>query len=78
MPRLKQAYNRHEALQKSIYGAMCIQDKKVTDLAAQVGKDPRTVAGKIKNPDRMTLGELRQLCQALGIPVEEVREAIKF
>lgn len=78
MPKLKQPYNRHEALQKAIYGAMGVQGKTMADLGVTFGRDPRTVASKIKNPDKMTLGDLRRLCGALGIPVEDARAAIKF
>lgn len=78
MPRLKRPYNRHEDLQRAIYGAMGVQGKTVTDLAATFHKDPRTVAAKIKDPDKMTLGDLRRLCGTLGIPVDAVREMIKF
>lgn len=79
MPRLKRPYNRHEALQKAIYGAMGLQGKSYEDLAPAMNvKSRQTVAAKIKDPDKMTLGDLRRLCGALGISVEEVREVIKF
>ena len=29
-------------------------------------------------PEKMTLGELRSLGRALGIPIEELREAIRY
>lgn len=31
---------------------------------------------RLKNPDELTRGEIRQLCRALGIPVEEARAVV--
>ena len=78
MPRVKQAYNRHADLQKAIYGAMGLREETLTELAQRMGKDPRTVTKKIRDPDLMTLGDLRRICSLLNIPVEDARAAIKF
>ena len=79
MPKLKRPYNRHEDLQRAIYGAMGIMGKTFDDLTGPMQvKSRQTVAAKVKNPDKMTLGDFRRLCGALGIPAEQARELIKF
>ena len=37
-----------------------------------------TVARRKANPEDLTLGELRRLGRALGIPIEELRAAIRY
>lgn len=78
MPRLKRAVNRHDALRKAIHGSMDLLERTYTDLAPVMGCTRQTVSSKIRDPDKMTLGEFRKLCLALGIPVEEARELIRF
>ncbi len=79
MPKLRRPYNRHEDLQRTIYGAMGYQDKTMEDMARVLGvKSRQTAASKIRNPEKMTLGDLRRLCLDLGIPAEEARALIKF
>ena len=79
MPKLKQPYNRHDELQRTIYGAMGVMGKTFEDLTGPMNvKSRQTVAAKVRDPEKMTLGDLRRLCGALGIPVEQARQLIKF
>lgn len=79
MPKLKRPYNRYEDLQRAIYGAMGVLGKTFEDLTGPMNvKSRQTVAAKVKDPEKMTLGDLRRLCGALGIPAEEARQFIKF
>lgn len=79
MPKMKRNYNRHEDLQRAIYGAMGLLGTTYEDLTGPMQvKSRQTVAARIKDPDKMTLGDLRRLCAALGIPAEEARTYIKF
>lgn len=38
----------------------------------------QTLANRKKNPEDFTLGELRRLGRALNIPIEELRQAIRY
>lgn len=48
------------------------------DVGRVLGCTRPTVAVKLKEPERMTLAELRMIQRGLNIPAEEIRAAIKF
>lgn len=54
------------------YGLNCVV------LAKVLGCCPATASLKLKEPDRITLADLRQVCRSGYIPAEEIRAAIKF
>ena len=47
-------------------------------LAEIIGCSRETVKKKLDNPEQFRLGELKKISQAVQIPIEEVREAIKL
>lgn len=52
---------------------------KQEDIAQIIGKTPNTVYSRLKGSMReWRYGELLDLCKALDIPIEELRNAIKY
>lgn len=48
------------------------------ELGAIIGKGAQTASERLKNPDTLTLGELKRLARKLHIPVEDIRAAIEL
>ena len=47
-------------------------------LAEIIGCSRETIRKRLTNPEQFTLGDLKKISQAVQIPIEEVREAIKL
>lgn len=72
MPRLKERpipYQRMQMLLKS-YGMNGSQ------LAPIIGCSPPTARAKILDPRRLTLGDLAVISKVVGIPWDEIRQAM--
>jgi len=48
------------------------------DISHILGCSVPTAAVKMKEPERLTLAELRMIQRGLNIPADEIRTAIKF
>ena len=48
------------------------------ELGTIIGKGAQTASERLKNPDTLTLGELKRLARKLHIPVEDIRAAIEL
>jgi len=48
------------------------------DISHILGCSVHTAAVKMKEPERLTLAELRMIQRGLNIPADEIRTAIKF
>ena len=80
---LKTAANKAEAsnaaLIRLIWGAKAQRGLNDDDLCAFLGGRSRGyVFARKKNPDSLTVGDLRALCVGLGITADELRAAIDF
>ena len=47
-------------------------------LATVIGRSRPTAAERLKEPDQLTLGELKMICLSGGVPADEIKAAIKF
>lgn len=47
-------------------------------LARALGCCEETARMRLKDPARLTLRELRDVCVRLGVPADEIRDAIRF
>ena len=68
----------HERVGRLIAGAAMVRRMSTADLAAKLGKCENTVRQRIRNPGDMTLSELTQLGKILGIPIDDLRFAIRY
>lgn len=68
----------HERVGRLIAGAASVRRISTADLAAKLGKCENTVRARIRNPGDLTLSELTQLGKYLGIPIDELRFAIRY
>ena len=75
MPRLRKPENKYAKLMRVINGYL-IQNK--VKLEDAMGVSRTTAASRRDNPDNFTLGELSKISRSLGIPIEELREAIPY
>ena len=57
---------------KSVKKGLIEKEKKAIDLAARCGTSPKTVYGRYKNPENMTVKELRVYIKFAGITKEDV------
>lgn len=78
MPKLKKPPDRYQKFRVLVRGTMADQRVTQTDVAGWFGCARQTVNYKLRSPDLLTLGELRTLSGKLGIPADEMREAIPF
>lgn len=79
MPKTNIGKKRRDNLKELIIGRKEALGLSNIDLALKVGMSRVTLASKLASPsDCLTIGELKQLCRALDIPIEEARAAIKM
>lgn len=76
MPKLKKTPDRYENLKRLILGSMKVQNIYLEDLARATGLCRQSVSIRLKCPDKLTLSDLRAISAALGIPFDEIRQAI--
>ena len=74
MPYLKKRDEPFAPLRRLLIG----YGLNASHLAPVIGKNENTARERLKNLDKMTLGELRSIALKGHIPVEELREAIRF
>ena len=48
------------------------------EIGEAIGASRQTASRKVKNPDLFTIGELKNICRKLHIPMDEIRETIKL
>ena len=78
MPKLKRRAGPYDAMIIKIQGQRDLLELTYDDLAPAMGASRQTVASRCRDPEKMTLGELRKLTRALSIPAEEMRALIPF
>ena len=76
MPRLKRQATRYDGLQCLIYGSMNRDGVTMEQLDRYMGCTRQTVGIRLRDPDRLTLKDLRSISTALQIPFDELRQLI--
>ena len=61
-----------------IWGTAAARGLNNEQIGARAKLSRATVCRRRKQPEDITLGELRSIGRALGIPIEELREAIRY
>ena len=75
MPRLRKPASPYDNLMILINGYLANQGKHLEDV---IGCSYGTAKRRKDSPEDITLGELRMIMRALGIPVEDVRAALPY
>ena len=79
MPRVNLGRNTaNEKLIALIWGAAAVHGLTNEQLGDRAHISRTTVARRKAKPEDLTVGELRSLGRALGIPIEELRAAIRY
>ncbi len=79
MPRVKLGRNpANEKIIALIWGMADVHGLTNEQLGDKANISRTTVARRKANPEDLTLGELRRLGRALGIPIEDLRDAIRY
>lgn len=80
MPRtnLQTRQPPHAQLGQLIAGAAFMRRMSTADLAAAIGRSENTARTRLKNPGDLTVSELTRLGRTLGIPIDELRAAIRY
>ena len=68
----------HEHVGLLIAGTAKVRRMSTADIAAKMGKCENTVRSRMRNPGEMTLSELTQFGKILGIPIDDLRFAIRY
>ena len=79
MPRVKPLIQQKGTeIVTLLWGSMALQDTSAAAVARKVKLDPATLSRRKKKPEDFTVGELLALGRALGIPIEELRAALRY
>lgn len=75
MPKLKRRTSRYDQLQALLYGQLRLHGTKPEDL---LGCCRETAAKRLRDINRMPVGDLLALGRGLDIPIDTLRAAIKY
>lgn len=75
MPKLKRRTSRYDQLQALLYGQLKLRGTKPEAL---LGCCRDTAAKRLRDIDRMPVGDLLALGRGLDIPIADLRAAIKY
>lgn len=79
MPKVNLGRNTaNEKLVALIWGVAAVQGLSTTQLGAKAKISRAQIYRYKKEPENISIGELRRLGRALGIPIEDLREAIRY
>jgi len=69
---------REDKLRILLLGYASASGKTSTEISEIMGCSRPTAAKKLKEPELLTVGELRRMRKGLGIPEDEMLSAMKF
>ena len=72
MPYIKKQTMPFEKLQRLLKG----YDVNTVKLASILECSTSTAWSKLKNPERFTLGDIKNICKKGHVPIEEIRSSI--
>ena len=68
----------HAQLGRLIIGAIGVRPNPAADAAAILKCSENTARARLRHPGDLTVSELTRLCKGLGIPIADVRDAIRY
>ena len=68
----------HARIGALIAGAAFTESVTLNALSAAIGKTPKTLRARLRNPGELTVAEYVALCRRLRIPIADARDAIRY
>lgn len=68
----------HARIGALLAGAAFTESATLDALSAAIGKTPKTLRARLKNPGELTIDEYVRLCRKLHIPIADARDAIRY
>ena len=80
MPRTKLQMRQppHAKLGQLLAGTAYLRRMSTEDIAAAIGRSENTARSRMKNPGDLTVDELVRLGRKMAIPIDELRDAIRY
>ena len=70
--------NKYRRLGVLVNGAAAIDGKSAEDISVMLKMSEPTARKYMRNPEKLPWETLCLLCRKLGIPIEELRECVKY
>ena len=79
MPKVNLGRNEAgEALTNLLWGRKAVTGMPAEEMAAIAGVSPRTMQERKKDPTDLTVKQLLRLGRQMGVPIEDLRAALKY
>lgn len=79
MPKVTPLIQRRgEPLIALLWGTMAVQSTSANSMAEKMGMKKSTLYRRKQNPEELTLGEILKMGKALHIPIDDLRQAIRY
>ena len=65
-------------LGRLIIGFLGLRHNPTADVAAILRCSENTARARLRNPGDLTVAELMSICRGIGIPIDELRAAIRY
>lgn len=79
MPRVKPLIEkRGSSLARLLWGQMSVQDVKLGDVAQKMNMGVNTLRRRKEDPESLTVGEMLKMGKLLNIPIEDLRQSIRY
>ncbi len=79
MPRVKPLIEkRGSSLARLLWGQMAVNDVALGDVAQKMNMGVNTLRRRKEDPESLTVGELLKMGKLLNIPIEDLRQSIRY
>ena len=79
MPRVKPLIEkRGSSLARLLWGQMAVNDVSLGDVAQKMNTGVNTLRRRKEDPESLTVGELLKMGKLLNIPIEDLRQSIRY
>jgi hypothetical protein len=79
MPRVKPLIEkRGSSLARLLWGQMAVNDVSLGDVAQKMNMGVNTLRRRKEDPESLTVGELLKMGKLLNIPIEDLRQSIRY
>ena len=79
MPRVKPLIEkRGSSLARLLWGQMAVNDVSLGDVAQKMNMGVNTLRRRKEDPESITVGELLKMGKLLNIPIEDLRQSIRY
>lgn len=79
MPRVKPLIEKKgSSLARLLWGQMAVNDVSLGDVAQKMNMGVNTLRRRKEDPESLTVGELLKMGKLLNIPIEDLRQSIRY